>query len=509
MNRFHAPPWTLVALAMLVSAVLTIPQLGLRSLWFDEAYSWWITTITWNELYQVAWNGADHPNMFLYYLLLQLWSAGGDGEVWLRLPSVLFAAAAVWAVARLGSALFEPRVGVTAAFLLALNGLVVQFGQEARAYTMLLFLATLSSYVLVIALRHGTARRWAGFIAVSVLCCYTHVLGAFQVFVQILIVGILIFAASRRVVPALLISAGLILVGAAPLVWFVLTEPTLQGSGFVNLPPVTLGLVWVNTKTLAGGGLLLLAYLPLLVLGLVARFREESPISGGGRFSPASYVVLCFVVPLALIFIMSLVSPLTAPRYLMALVAPLVLAAALGLTAIPGGALRWVALAGIAILLIRGAWAQLAREPADDYRAATQKMLESSRAGDALLFPKAESKMGFDYYARGAADVPPTIYPRRDYFEPPVGTAGAPSPEDIAKLSTGFDRVSILLWHYERLRSGPALVHAFGKDFVISEDIEMPGIKIVRLQKCDHPCRQALQLRTEPQGSLPQARRSD
>jgi hypothetical protein len=77
MHRFRISHTLILTFAMLVSAVLTIPQLGLRSLWFDEAFSWWVTTIKWDELVHLAWNGEDHPNMFLYYVLLRLWSAGG------------------------------------------------------------------------------------------------------------------------------------------------------------------------------------------------------------------------------------------------------------------------------------------------------------------------------------------------------------------------------------------------------------------------------------------------
>ena len=120
---------------MLVSALLIIPHLGDRSFWWDEAFTWWFTTIDLRDLFQVAWS-QEEINMILYFGMLNAWSDLGDSELWLRLPSALFALATVWLVAKLGSLLFEPRVGLTAALLLTLNGFFVFYGQEARAYSM-------------------------------------------------------------------------------------------------------------------------------------------------------------------------------------------------------------------------------------------------------------------------------------------------------------------------------------------------------------------------------------
>ena len=136
MIQFKPSQRLLLTLVMLASAALTVPQLGQRSLWWDEAFSWWFTTVKLGDLWQIAWNHEEF-NMVLYQALLNVWSRWGDSEFWLRLPSALFVMGTVWAVAKLGRILFEPRVGLTAALLIALNGFVVLYGQETRAYSML------------------------------------------------------------------------------------------------------------------------------------------------------------------------------------------------------------------------------------------------------------------------------------------------------------------------------------------------------------------------------------
>jgi hypothetical protein len=238
-------------------------------------------------------------------------------------------------------------------------------------------------------------------------------------------------------------------------------------------------------KRLAGGGgVMLLAYIPLVVFGFARRYRDQIPIVGGGSFSPAAYVVLCFLVPIGLVFGISLVRPLTVPRYLIATVAPLALAAAVGLMAIPHRAVRAAALVAMTILAFRSSVAQLARV-SFDYRSATAYMLEGAAPGDALMFCRPQAKMGFDYYARDASFVPPTIYPTspRPYKEPRFGEPGAPSPDDLVALAAGYDRVWMLCTLDKKGRYGPPLLAAFANSHVILEDKDFSEIRVVRLHK--------------------------
>ena len=481
MVQFKTSQRLMLTLVMLASAALTIPQLGRRSLWWDEAFSWWFTTVKLRDLCQIAWNHEDF-NMVLYHALLNVWSRWGDSELWLRLPSALFAVGAVWTVARLGRILFEPRVGLTAALLIALNGLLVSYGQEARAYSMLLFFATLSSYLLVCALKHGESRYWFGFVVVSVLCGYTHLLGVLQVFSQVFIAGMLVYVASGRVLTRLLIAAGFVLLGMLPLIWFVLTKR----GGIDWIPYPTLGSLALIMKSLVGGGVMLLAFVPLIAFGFARRYRDEIPIAGGGSFSPAAYVVLCFLVPIGLVFGISLVRPLTVPRYLIATVAPLALAAAAGLMAIPHRALRLAALGAVTILAFRSSASQLARV-SDDYRSATAYMLEGSAPGDALMFCRPEAKRGFDYYARHASFVPPTIHLRhsKPYDKPSFGEPGALSPDELGMLAAGYDRLWMLCTHDKMGKYGPPLLTAIANSHVILEDKYFPEVRVALLQKRD------------------------
>jgi hypothetical protein len=150
------------------------------------------------------------------------------------------------------------------------------------------------------------------------------------------------------------------------------------------------------------------------------------------------------------------------PRYLVTCVAPLVLLAAAGLVRLRP---RWVSalvLAAMLALSWRGTAAyyradfDLGRE---DWRAATQYVLENGRNGDGLLFHSAQARMPFEYYA-GSQPV------RRDLrvIFPAYGEAGKLSYLDflanaknarLGAIPRQYRRVWLVLAH-NQLKDGQA-----------------------------------------------------
>ena len=233
---------------------------------------------------------------------------------------------------------------------------------------------------------------------------------------------------------------------------------------------------------------MLLALITLGAFGFARRYRNEVPVASGGSFSPAGYVVLCVLVPIWLVFAVSIARPLTVPRYLIALVAPLVLAAAMGLMAIPHRTLRAGALVLVSILAFRSSLAQLDRG-SFDFRSATAYVLEDAAPGDALMFCLPHPKMAFDYYARHASFVPPAVYPAysRPYKEPVPGQPGALSPSALVPRAAGYDRVWMLCPGEEE-DADPGtfdtpLLDAFANSRAVRQVMEFPYIRVVRLDK--------------------------
>jgi 4-amino-4-deoxy-L-arabinose transferase-like glycosyltransferase len=106
-----------------------------------------------------------------HHLLLAAWgSLAGYGEIAMRLPSLLFAAAAIMLAYLLGRRLMSRQAALAATFLLAINVLHQQYSQAATMYAMLAFLLTLCVYGML------SDNEWlaaSGFIG----AIYTHYFG--------------------------------------------------------------------------------------------------------------------------------------------------------------------------------------------------------------------------------------------------------------------------------------------------------------------------------------------
>jgi 4-amino-4-deoxy-L-arabinose transferase-like glycosyltransferase len=142
--------WSPLALTLLAFAV-RLYNLTYHSLWFDEAMSvhWARSSVA--RILEVSMNLAEDRLPPLYYLALHHWRLwAGDGEVAVRLPSVLLGTLLIPLVYRLTIDLFGGaygrRVALLAATLTALNPFLIWYSQEARMYAQAVLLATLGSW---------------------------------------------------------------------------------------------------------------------------------------------------------------------------------------------------------------------------------------------------------------------------------------------------------------------------------------------------------------------------
>ncbi|MEZ5360864.1 MAG: glycosyltransferase family 39 protein [Bryobacterales bacterium] len=115
-------------------------------------------------------------NQHTLYSLLAKGSVATFGEsAWaLRLPAVLFGVAGVWTAARLAELVFGAREALLAAAALTVSYHDVWFSQNARAYTLLLCLATLATELLLHALRSGRWRHWLLYAVALFAAAFAH-----------------------------------------------------------------------------------------------------------------------------------------------------------------------------------------------------------------------------------------------------------------------------------------------------------------------------------------------
>jgi mannosyltransferase len=390
------PVFALVVGITAVALAECLTFLGRESFWLDEAYSAFLAGLPPMEFWEVL--TASQANSSLYYVLLRGWVVLGTGEATVRLLSVLPAVAAVPISFALGRRLFGWRVGVAAAALLAVNAFAIQYAQEARAYSLVLFLVLLSTYLFVRAVQEGGRWTWAAYVLVTALSGYAHFFAWFVVLAQL---GSLAFLDRRPATRTLLAAYGSIAVLSLPLLAFVLTTsgnqigwiPSLSVSGIAGaLGQLAGGRTFVGAAVLVA---ILVACVLFTLMALVQRWRRK------GRSADTWRLVLVLgwlLIPIAGALAISLVKPIWVDKYLIVALPGLALTAAFGLSTRKPTLAR----AGLLILLVASVSQVLVlhlNEDKDDWRAATEFVLTRSEPGDGIAFYRPFGRFPFGYYA--------------------------------------------------------------------------------------------------------------
>ena len=229
-----------------------------------------------------------HPP--LWHALMQALDAVGGGREWLlRAPSLLLSVATVWMLWRLARR-FSPQAGLLAAFGYAVAAPSIEFGRDATPYAFLSFVAVGSLLLLLRALRSGTPRAYAAWLALLVLGFLAHYATALFGGAQLLVLLYLWARAgdeprwSGAAAQALLVGP---LVGAPAVAWSFLhfanfSPVALDTRLYSDTYPTDPGLVTFITEFGAVGlgvapaaGLLALPLLGLLVVGLVRAAQQD------------------------------------------------------------------------------------------------------------------------------------------------------------------------------------------------------------------------------------------
>ena len=163
-------------LILLFGAVLRIYDLGGESYVSDEMYT---VIEAQQSVHQMLTSGRlDQPPA--YYLPLILWAKiFGLNEVSTRSFSVLTGLGSIVLVYLVGRELFDKRVGLVGAFLMAISGIQIYYSQTARYYSFFELATLLSFLFFVLSLRDKKIIHRVLFVVSSILMVYSHAFGVF------------------------------------------------------------------------------------------------------------------------------------------------------------------------------------------------------------------------------------------------------------------------------------------------------------------------------------------
>jgi mannosyltransferase len=439
------PPsaWEAAVLGLIVAfaALLRFHALAAKGFWFDEGISIGIARLDWYDFGRILWR--REANMSLYYLLLRGWLYFGHSEAFIRSLSVIFGLATIPVLYLLGRRLFGPWAGLIAAALLAVNGFHLQASQEARSYSLFVFLGTLSSLYFVKALQHSSSR---GHVLSSVLSVYAHFFAALLLAAQWVSLRLLDRASLPRQKPmgwrwivllSLPVAAFVATTGAGPLNW--LRRPGLKE-------------IWQLVENLAGSGgpWVVAAYAIACLIAIIPAVRTAAVVQVPWQEWRYRFLLLWLLLPPAFILVVSLARPLFLPRYFIFCLPALLLLAAAGLARLRSA---WVAIPAVLLLLalsLGGARSYFRERPQyDDWRDISHSVLSQSRPGDALVFDIAMSRIPYEYYHSiwPADPAPQVIYPSHASHITFLDFVAKPDYAELASSLPRYQRVWLVLSH--------------------------------------------------------------
>jgi hypothetical protein len=441
----HAPVLAVHLLCLGIIALGSRFALLHKSIRLDEAQSLWQTDHSYRALLQTVAKDVHVP---LYHLVLRTWRLvlGPDIET-ARLLSLVFLLASVPVFYVVARKLLSRPWALLALVVFSCSPFVQWYGNEARMYSMLVFVTLVSQYFFLSVVTTGRTSAWIGYAASAVVGAYVHYFFFFVLVAQ----GLFLLALSRRLPRAALVRmAGVaLLVGAAITPWLLYfrangsasgTRPSLAAPSSVDYSNVYSQFAFgfqsdaINTAVVQAW--------PLLVLAALAGVRIGSK---PGR--AMAYMIVAAFVPVLLAFVVShLVTPFFLSRYMIPALPALLIVVVRFLSNLTRPVARTLAVALLA-LTVTGTIVQAASPETpvqEDYRAAA-RLADAASPSDVVVLSSPITIYPFEYYYDGPARV--TTLPGWDrQSSAPVPTLDpAQLPQEVESLAKGHQYIYLLL----------------------------------------------------------------
>jgi len=169
-------PTLLFGIVLILGIVLRFYDLSAESFWLDEVATTIEARQSVSEL--LTTGRLDQPPA--YYLPIHFWvKIFGISEVGLRSFSALAGTGSIILIYLVGQRIFGNKVGLLAAFFMAVSDFQILFSQEARNYSLFEFAALLSFLSFILYLSSMRKTHFIMYIVFSIFMVYTNAYGVF------------------------------------------------------------------------------------------------------------------------------------------------------------------------------------------------------------------------------------------------------------------------------------------------------------------------------------------
>jgi uncharacterized membrane protein len=403
--------------ALLVLGVIVVAGLALRlavprGIWLDEAISIHQAHLSLHDLFSNLYHGDRHPPLHHLALWLTV-KVFGDGELAVRLPSLIAGTLVIPALYELGRELYDRRTGLVAALFGAVSPILIWYAQEARMYAFVTLFGLLALLTQLRVIRNPSMGNWALYILSTAALLWSHYFGLLLIAVQQVIFVVVIVNRRRAGLPirplalGFAYSAAVLAMQLVPLAVFAHKQFDSTGAALgspsgtydaLSFYAVVSNMAWALWGYHPDGITQLLAAMwPLfLLLSLLLLGR------GGSR--QTLLLGVAAIVPIVLLLIVALFDrQLFEVRYFLVAVPLLFLLIARLVTGwIRKPRVRLLAAGGVALTLLIGLADQQTNKGNPrlfDFRGATDVIKADAGPKSLVLFEPPDMKYVLEYYA--------------------------------------------------------------------------------------------------------------
>jgi mannosyltransferase len=410
-------PRVAIVLILALGFGLRVYGLNTSSLWLDEIHSFErASQETWQAVHDMLIAAGHAPAYEVG--LLHFWMKLGTSDFILRFPSAVSGLLTIPIVFTLGRRVFNTKVGLLSALLLAISPLHIYYSQEMRMYSLATLWSTLGTYFYYRAfLDLALTRRWKHwilFVACGALGLYTHYVTGFA----LLTLGI--FSLVRMAVKGrwrllyALLSAYLV-IGVLFLPWVPTLRAQLKIPHIDWIPPLTLQRLsnilirfFINRAVVGGAYTWLTACLVFAwVVGLILFLRTRNKKEGvrGAQWTPFLFVLAGSGGPILIAVGVSLFKPFVVDRYFLIVVPLASLLMALAIVGISRCRMLLPIVAFLMVGVIVSAYGVATTEWKGDWRGVSSYIDTNAQHNDVIVLTSRSLRPSFEHYYRGLSEI--------------------------------------------------------------------------------------------------------
>lgn len=170
-------PVFILAVILCVAALLRFYHFGHNDFWYDEAWN-----LTNGRVLTASSFATFQTGPILFFFITHILFLLKSSELVLRMIPLIFGLVSIPALYLLASTLFNQRVGLISAFLIAISPIQIYYSQEYSSYSLIVFFSIMLVYFFIKMLRENTLFYRVGFIAFASFSLYTHYSALFLLF---------------------------------------------------------------------------------------------------------------------------------------------------------------------------------------------------------------------------------------------------------------------------------------------------------------------------------------